>query len=178
MPSLHSGGTATIHNIIEYYYMTKKTKKCFLHYGRHTIRACRLPDGRVIPDYKDALRVMYILAGLSNEEIANMPKLSNPNDYIAAFGLWFEDMSDDSEVEAFKKWFDEKMFGNGKRAWEGNTALAIMQRTVTNHREQVIKSMLESPDNEVVYEGNTARIYERRTGKLLATGKRIQHDKF
>ena len=38
-------------------------KPIFLHYGRHTIRACRLPDGRVFPDFRDALRVLCLIVG-------------------------------------------------------------------------------------------------------------------
>jgi len=150
-----------------------ETKNCFLHYGRHTIRACRLPDGRIFPDFRDVLRVLCILLGVSEEVLARMPQTDTQSDSAPAFKMLVDETSDRPETQAFKKWLDEKMFGNGKREWDINTALEMLRHFGTNLTQaEVVQTLLESPDCEVVNEGNTTYIHERSTGELLATIKR------
>jgi len=149
-----------------------ETKTNFLHYGRHTIRVCLLPDGRRFPDFRDALRVLCILLGVPADTLERMPETDCPNDCASAFRMLLEETIDRPETQAFKAWLDKKMFGNGTRGWDGETVLAMLRHFGTNvTQEEIFQTMMESPDNYVVRNGNIVSVYQRSTGELLATGK-------
>ena len=144
-------------------------KPIFLHYGRHTIRACRLPDGRVFPDFREALRVLCLIVGASPAVMERMPETDCPNACAPAFGILLEATQDRPETKAFKLWLDEKMFGNGERGWDEQTLVNVFRYFGQDmSREQILQALMESPENRVVDDGNTVRIYKRDTGELLA----------
>ena len=148
---------------------SERFKTIFLHYGRHTIRACHLPDGRVFPDFRDALRVLCLIVGAPPAVMERMPDTDCPNACAPAFGMLLKATQDRPETKAFTAWLDEKMFGNGKREWDENTVVNMLRHFGQDvSQEQIFQTLLESPENNVVEDGDTIRIYQRSTGALLA----------
>jgi hypothetical protein len=93
--------------------MTDKSQTIFLHYGRHTLQAGFLPDGRLLINAKDTIRVLCAVNGMPTDILDRMPE---PVDYDRAFETVLSKVRDSPESKAFGQWL-----GTEAARFEGNS---------------------------------------------------------
>ena len=80
-------------------------KTIFKKFGQHSLKGALLPDGRFIPDYRDATRILLSILGVPSAVLDTMPKCS-ALDAAGAFVAILEEMKDRPETIVFKEWLD------------------------------------------------------------------------
>ena len=76
----------------------------FLHYGRHTLRATILPDGQLMLNARDTIRVLCAINGVPADILDRMPESADPNDYAWAMKIIISEVRDRPETQAFGRW--------------------------------------------------------------------------
>ena len=142
-------------------------KTVFKKFGQHSLKGALLLDGRFIPDYWDATRILLSILGASQAVLDTMPEVDSPLDAAEAFVAIVDETKNRPETIAFKEWLDGLTQGE-----KGYTDSAIVDmfrhfgREIT--RGEIFQGLLESPNTTVIHNGDSTRIYKKDTGELLA----------
>ena len=142
-------------------------KTIYQKFGRHSLKGALLSDGRFIPDYWDATRVLLSILGVPSEVLETMPEVDSPLDATGTFLAILEEMKDRPETIIFKEWLDG--LTQGEKGYTASTVIDMCRHfgmEVT--QDEIFQNLLDSPDTDVVTDGNITRIYKKDTGELLA----------
>ena len=144
-------------------------KTVFKKFGQHSLKGALLPDGRFIPDYRDATRILLSLLGVPSAVLDTMPETDSPLDALGGFVAILTETKDRPETIVFKEWLCGLMLC--EKGYIDSAVVDIFQhfgREIT--RDEIFQSLLESPDTVKVTDGDGTRIYDR-DGELLAERK-------
>jgi hypothetical protein len=137
----------------------------FQKFGQHSLKGALLPDGRFVPDYWDATRILLSIQGVPSAVLDTMPEVDSPLDAAEAFTAIVNETKNRPETIAFKEWLDG--LTRGEKGYTGTDVVDMFRhfgREVT--LDEIFQSLLESPDADVVHNGDTTRIYSK-DGELL-----------
>jgi len=142
-------------------------KTTFKKFGRHSLKGALLSDGRFFPDHRDATRILLSLLGVPSAVLDTMPEVDSPLDAAEAFVAIVNETKDRPETIAFKEWLDG--LTQGAKGYTDTTIIDMFRhfgREVT--RGEIFQNLLESPDTDVVVDGDFTRIFKKDTDELLA----------
>jgi len=136
-------------------------------FGQHSLKGALLPDGRFIPDYWDATRILLSILGVPSAVLDTMPEVDSPLDAAEAFLAVLNETSNQPATIVFKDWLDG--LTQGKKGYSAAAVIEVFRhfgREVT--QDEIFQNLLDSPNTDVVADGDSIRIYEKETGELLA----------
>ena len=136
-------------------------------FGQHSLKGALLPDGRFIPDYWDATRILLSILGVPSAVLDTMPEVDSPLDAAEAFLAVLNETKDQPASIVFKDWLDG--LTQGKKGYSAAAVIEVFRhfgREVT--QDEIFQNLLDSPNTDVVADGDSIRIYEKETGELLA----------
>ena len=146
-------------------------------FGQHSLKGVLLPDGRFIPDFVDAARILLSILGIHTPVFDPMPKGVSPLNAIIGFSIILDETKDRPETIEFKRWLDGRM--RGEKECITNAVIAIHRHfgwEVT--ADELIQILMDDPDTCVHVRDNTTWIYTKE-GDLLAkiegTGKEEEY---
>jgi hypothetical protein len=142
-------------------------KTVFRKFGEHSLKGALFPDGRFIPDYRDAIRILLSILGVPSAVLDTMPALDSPLDATEAFLMVLKETQDRPETIIFKDWLDG--LTQGKKGYTADSVIDMFRhfgREIT--QDEIFQNMIDSPDTVVVHNDDGTRIYKRNTGELLA----------
>jgi hypothetical protein len=147
-------------------------KTIFQKFGQHSLKGALLSDGRFIPDYTDAIRILLAILGAPPEVLDTMPEVDSPLDVAEAFFAILNETKDRPETIVFKDWLDG--LTQGAKGYSASAIIDMFRhfgRDVS--MDEIFQNFLDSPDTDVVTDGDVTRVYSK-TGELLA--ERAHHD--
>ena len=142
-------------------------KTIYQKFGQHSLKGALLPDGRFIPDYWDATRILLSILGVPSAVLDTMPEVDSPLDAAEAFLAVLNETSNQPATIVFKDWLDG--LTQGKKGYSAAAVIEVFRhfgREVT--QDEIFQNLLDSPNTDVVADGDSIRIYEKETGELLA----------
>jgi hypothetical protein len=84
-------------------------KPIFLKYKQHTVRAYVQPDGTLLIDSRETIRVLCRINGVSAEAMDRLPESNNLEDYSWAFHAILAEVHDRPATKAFGRWLNEQI---------------------------------------------------------------------
>jgi len=145
-------------------------KTIFKKFGQHSLKGGLLPDGRFVPDYRDATRILLSILGVPSSVLDTMPEVDSPLDAAKGFLTILSETKDQPETIVFKEWLDGLM--QGEKGYSVSAVTSIFRhfdREVTH--DEIFQNLLDSPNTDVVSDGDTTWIYSK-DGELLAEGRK------
>jgi len=146
-------------------------KTIFKKFGKHSLKGALLPDGRFIPDFQDATRILCTILGVPQSVLDTMPEVVSPLDAADGFWLLVDETKDRPETIAFEEWLDS--LTRSEEGYSGSAVVDIFQhfgREIT--QDEIYQTLTDDPDNTVVADGDTTRIYNK-DGELLAERRKL-----
>ena len=136
-------------------------------FGRYSLKGALLPDGRFIPDYWEATRILCSLLDMPPDIMDRMPKVApSPLFAVNVFLAVLHETKDQPETIAFMKWLDS-LTQNQKDYTVSTVAAVCRHFGVEVTQDEIFQNLLDSPDTVVVTDGDITRIYTK-AGKLIA----------
>ena len=146
-------------------------KTIFKKFGQYSLKGVLLPDGRFMPDFVDATRILATILGASQEALDRMPEVDSPLDAAGGFWMLLNETKDRPETIVFKDWLDS--LTQGEKGYSDTTVIDMFRhfgRKVT--QDEILQSMMDSPDTVVVTDDEGTRMYSK-DGDLLAGSRKL-----
>ena len=150
-------------------------KTVFKEFGHHRLKGVMGSDGRFVPDYRDATRILFSLLGVPSVVLDTMPTADSPSDAAETFRSILTEMEDRPGVTVFRDWLDFLMQGDMEYIGRMTDSVIIsMVRTFGRvlTEDESFQLLLIDPDTTVVTDGDITQICDDDGNLLAETRKR------